>query len=70
MEELKENIRWEIVNIPAELLQMGYVLDDGGGLCSSTGRVKNVSLLHIVETGSGAHTASYPMGTGGSFLEG
>jgi hypothetical protein len=25
------------------------------------------SLLHIVQTGSGAHPASYPMGTGGSF---
>jgi hypothetical protein len=25
------------------------------------------SLLHVVRTGSGAHPASYPMGTGGSF---
>jgi hypothetical protein len=25
------------------------------------------SLLHIVQTGSGAHPASYPMGSGGSF---
>jgi hypothetical protein len=25
------------------------------------------SLLHVVQTGSGAHTASFPMGTGGSF---
>jgi hypothetical protein len=25
------------------------------------------SLLHIVQTGSGAHSASYPMGIGGSF---
>jgi hypothetical protein len=25
------------------------------------------SLLHVVQTGSGAHPASYPMGTGGSF---
>jgi hypothetical protein len=24
-------------------------------------------LLHSVQTGSGAHPASYPMGTGGSF---
>jgi hypothetical protein len=23
------------------------------------------SLLHVVQTGSGAHSASYPMGTGG-----
>jgi hypothetical protein len=25
------------------------------------------SLLHILQTGSGAQQASYPMGTGGSF---
>jgi hypothetical protein len=25
------------------------------------------SLLHVVQTGSGAHPASYPMGTGSSF---
>jgi hypothetical protein len=25
------------------------------------------SLLHIVQTDSGSHPASYPMGTGGSF---
>jgi hypothetical protein len=25
------------------------------------------SFLHVVQTGSGAHPASYPMGTGGSF---
>jgi hypothetical protein len=25
------------------------------------------SLLHVVQTGSGVHPTSYPMGTGGSF---
>jgi hypothetical protein len=34
-------------------------------LSSSPGRVKN--FLHAVQTGSGAHPASYPMGTGGAF---
>jgi hypothetical protein len=29
---------------------------------------QDFSLLHVVQTGSGAHPASYPMGTGGSFL--
>jgi hypothetical protein len=29
---------------------------------------KEFSLLHIVQTGSGSHLASYPMGTGRSFL--
>jgi hypothetical protein len=28
---------------------------------------KKLSLLHVVYTGSGAHPASYPMDTGGSF---
>jgi hypothetical protein len=28
------------------------------------------SPLHIVQTGSGAHPNSYPVGTGGSFSEG
>jgi hypothetical protein len=35
------------------------------GWSSSPGRVNNI--LHVVETGSGAHPASYPMGAGGSF---
>jgi hypothetical protein len=35
------------------------------GWSSSPGRVKN--FLHVVQTGSGVHPASYPMGTGGSF---
>jgi hypothetical protein len=30
----------------------------------------NLSLRHRVHTGSGAHPASYPMGTGGSVPEG
>jgi hypothetical protein len=32
--------------------------------------VQDFSLLHSVQTDSGAHPASYPMGTGGSFPEG
>jgi hypothetical protein len=29
---------------------------------------ENCSPFHVVQTGSGAHLASYPMGTGGFFL--
>jgi hypothetical protein len=29
--------------------------------------VQNISLLHGAQTESGAHPASYPMGTGGSY---
>jgi hypothetical protein len=31
------------------------------------GIAENFSIHHRVQTGSGAHPASYPMGTGGSF---
>jgi hypothetical protein len=31
---------------------------------------KDFSFLHVIQTGSGAHSASYPMGTGGSFPRG
>jgi hypothetical protein len=44
----------------------GYGLDNQGvGVRVPVGQ--KFSLLHAVQTGSGAHPASYPMGTGGSF---
>jgi hypothetical protein len=43
---------------------MAYELDGWGWI---PGRGKNVSLLHSVQTSSGAHAASYTMSTGGSF---
>jgi hypothetical protein len=30
-------------------------------------QVQEFSLFHVVQTGPGAHPASYPMGTGGTF---
>jgi hypothetical protein len=36
----------------------------------SPGRAKNLYLLHVVQTGSGVHLASYPMSTEGSFPRG
>jgi hypothetical protein len=44
-----------------------YELDDrviGVGILAGAGIF---SLLHRVQNGSGAHIASYPVGTGGSF---
>jgi hypothetical protein len=29
--------------------------------------VQKLSLIHVVQAGSGAHPASFPMGTGGSY---
>jgi hypothetical protein len=42
----------------------GYGLDDRGvGVLVPVGQ--ELSLLHVVQTGSGVHPTSYPMGTGG-----
>jgi hypothetical protein len=44
----------------------GYGLDDGGvGVRVPEG--SRFSFLHVVQTGSGVHPTSYPMGTQGSF---
>jgi hypothetical protein len=46
----------------------GYGLDDRGSGVRFLAETGNFSLFNRVQTGSGAHPASYPMGTGGSFL--
>jgi hypothetical protein len=38
-----------------------------GGRSSSPGKGKTFLTPHVVQTGSGAHSASYPMGTGGFY---
>jgi hypothetical protein len=38
-----------------------------GRVGSIPGRARDFSLLHNIQTGSGAHPASYTIGTGGSF---
>jgi hypothetical protein len=48
----------------------GYELDDRGSRFRFTAGAGNFSLYHRVQNGSGAHPASYPMGTRGSFLGG
>jgi hypothetical protein len=42
----------------------GYGLDGRSSICR---RSKRFSLLDVIQTGSGTHPASYPVGTGGSF---
>jgi hypothetical protein len=44
-----------------------YGLDDGVSRVRFPARAGNFSLHHRVQNGSGAHPASYPMGTRGSF---
>jgi hypothetical protein len=49
---------------------LGYGLDDRGSWVRFPAGAGNFSLHHRVQNGSGAHPASYPMGTRGSFSGG
>jgi hypothetical protein len=46
---------------------LGYGLDDRGSRVRFPAGAGNFSLRHCFQNGSGAHPASYPMGTRGSF---
>jgi hypothetical protein len=46
---------------------IGYGVDSQGSI---PGKGRDFSLLHSVQTGSGAQPASYAMGTGGSLFGG
>jgi hypothetical protein len=48
-------------------IAMGYGLDDWGSRFRFPAGAGNFSFHHRVQNGSGAHPASYPMGTSGSF---
>jgi hypothetical protein len=50
-------------------IALGYVLDDRGSSFRFpvAAGAENFSLHHRVQNGSGAHPASYPVGTGGFF---
>jgi hypothetical protein len=48
-------------------IALGYGLDDRGSTVQFPAGAGNFSLHHRVQNGSGAHPASYPMGTRGSF---
>jgi hypothetical protein len=52
------------VGVARSVQWLGYGLDDRGSI---HGRGSDFSLPHRVQTGSGAHPASYPMGTWDSF---
>jgi hypothetical protein len=51
-------------------IALGYGLDDRGSRVRFPARAGNFSLHHRVQNGTGAHPASYPMGTRGSFPKG
>jgi hypothetical protein len=48
-------------------IALGYGLDDQGSRVRFPAGAGNFSLHHRVQNGSGAHPASYSMGTRGSF---
>jgi hypothetical protein len=48
-------------------ITLGYRLDDRGPRVRFPAEAGNFSLHHRVQNGSGAHPASYPIGTRGSF---
>jgi hypothetical protein len=51
-------------------IALGYGLDDRGCRVRFPAAAGNFSLHHRVQNSSGAHPASYPMGTRGSFFGG
>jgi hypothetical protein len=51
-------------------IALGYGLDVRGSRVRFPAGAGNFSLHHRVQNDSGAHPASWPMGTGGSFLGG
>jgi hypothetical protein len=67
--ELHKNYFMITTSSPDSLVgtALGYGQDDGGSRVRFPVGAGNFSLHHRVQNGSGAHPASYPMGTRGSF---
>jgi hypothetical protein len=57
-------------SVAQSLQRVGYGLDDRGIAALFLAKASNVSLLHIVQTGSGACPNSCTMGTKGLFRVG
>jgi hypothetical protein len=54
----------------AEVTSLGYGLDDRGSRVRFLAEAGNFSFHHRIQTGSGAHPDSYPVGTRGSLTGG
>jgi hypothetical protein len=59
--------RWDMNRDSSVGIALGYGLDDRGSRVRFPVEAGNFSLHHRLQNGSGAHPASYPMGTRGSF---
>jgi hypothetical protein len=59
---------WKVILSFIQLgMALGYGLDDRGSRVRFPAGAGNFSLHHVVQNGPGAHPASYPMGSRGSF---
>jgi hypothetical protein len=70
--KLKTNIKSCILNVLGSRdssvgIALGYGMDDRGPRIRFPAGAGNFSFHHRVQNGSRAHTASYPMGTRGTF---
>jgi hypothetical protein len=65
--ECSTNRRDEKSRDSSVCIALGYGLDNQGSGVRFPAVAGNFSLHHRVQNGSGAHSASYPMGTRGSF---
>jgi hypothetical protein len=70
---LPQNV--EVTTVPASRdssvgIALGYGLDDVGSRVRFPAGAGNLSLYHRVQNGCGAHPASYPVTTRGSFSGG
>jgi hypothetical protein len=61
----------EVLDTPSSVgIELGYGLDNRGSRVRFPAEAGNFSFHHRVQNGSGAHPASYPIGTRGSFSGG
>jgi hypothetical protein len=59
---------WSVDHIIRQLLLLLQSRDSSVGIATGYGLDDQVvGFLHVVQTGSGVHPGSYPMGTGSSF---
>jgi hypothetical protein len=67
---VSEKWKWARVEFSRDCsvgIALGYGLDDRDSRVRFPAGNRNFSLHYRVQNGSGAHSASYPMGTRGSF---
>jgi hypothetical protein len=83
---MRKDLRVRNISLCYIIYAMSVINGEGAGIAQSVWRLatgwmteglefgslygQEFSVLHVVQTGSGVHPTSYPMGNGGSFLGG